>query len=394
MKFEPRLLSSLPKSSRPYLLTSSACVLACVLIGCVGMPSERSAISTVTHEQPLEIETRARLPILTGEAAELIEGLVRAGIGERRLSYSARYAFEPGSLLATLVEEESSDLSAPTDIGQQTMHQQVHLNLSEDVRLPLLLGLENRRDHHFLLDGEQVSHTTRAHLDFKPEPLSVRLDWRLPDELSTAPLGCHFNGRLSMPLAAEMVGMNSVLNFSHSECYVRAVDRGLDALPVQSRAVAWRWGTDFQTALRYRQVLPIAQSTYTSGPSHEVGLSHREEFNLFGVQLDLARREVGTQNPVLGHQDVDHWVADLLINGKLGLFDITARYMRAGDPLWFMPLSTPSDSSRFSLLLDFGTWLKEGFPGLEADMSASFDRTEQSNGVDDNQVNWNVSLTW
>jgi len=388
------LLSSLPKSRRLHLCTISSCLLICALTGCAVTPSEHSATSVDAHEQPLEIETRAGLPMLSGEDAELIEGLVQAGIGDRRLNYSARYVFESGNLLASLVEEGSSDSSVPTDIGQQTVQQQVQLNLTEDVRVPLQMGLENRRDYRFLLDGEQVSHTTRAHLDFKPEPVSFSLDWRPPDELMAAPMGCHLNGNLSMPLARETVGKHSMLDFSHSECHVRAADRGLDEWAIQSRTVAWRWDGDFKTALRYRQVLPQAQSLYSAGPAHEVGISHREEFSLFGVQLDVARREGGSQDSSSGHQRADHWVADLLVNGKLGLLDVTARFMRAGDPLWFMPASTPADSRRFSLLLDFGAWLKDEFPGLEADMSASFDRTEQSNGVDDSQVNWNVSLTW
>ncbi len=387
-------MSSLPKSRRSYAHTFSAGLLVCMLAGCAGMPSDRDATSAAAYEQPLKIETRAAVPLLSSERDELIEGLVQAGVGDSRLTYRARYVFAPGKLLATLVNEGASDPSLTTDIGQQTVHQTVQMNLSDDARAPLQLGLENRRDTRFLLDGEQVSQTTRAHLDFKPRPVSVRLDWRLPDELAAVPMGCHFNGNLSMPLASEMVGMNSVLDFSHSECYVRAVDRGLDELAVQSRAVAWRWGGDFKTTLRYRQVLPQAQFYYSAGPAHEVGLSHREEFRLFGVQLEIARREGGRQDSSSSHQRADHWVADLLVNGNLGLLDVTARFMRAGDPLWFMPVSTPADSRRFSLLLDFGAWLKEEFPGLEADMSASFDRTEQSNGVDDSQVNWNVSLTW
>ena len=389
------LHQSVVRSSR-WAIGLVAILLLTGLAGCAGLPAERGSQSANMQEGPLKLETHASLPLFSGEDTDVLQGRVSAGIVDERLTYSARYALEQGKLLATLAEGETSDQALPAEIGQQTLQQQVRLDLSDDDRVPLQLGLETRRDMRFLIEGEHIVETTRAHLDFNPRAVAVRLDWRLPDELATAPLGCHFNGNLRMPLAAKMIGAHSVVDFTHSECLVRAPDRGLDESALQSRGVAWRWGNELNSALRYRQVVPLAslQSPYPTGSAHEVGLSHREEFRHWGVQLEIARREGRVWDPVLGDQVEAHWVADLLLTGKLGMFDVSTRFMQAGDPIWFMPIATPADSRRFSLLLDFGAWLKQELPGLKANMSASFDRTEQSNGSDDSQVNWNVSLTW
>lgn len=366
------------------------------LTGCAGLPSKQGLQSANGEDQPLKFETRASLPLLSNEEADLFQGLVRAGTGDERLTYSARYALEPGKLLVIQSEGEGTDQSGPRDIGRQTVHQQLQLNLSDDDRIPLQLGLENRRDIRFLVDGEQFAQATRAHLDYNPQPIAVRLDWRLPEELAAAPLGCHFNGSLRVPLATAMIGMPSAMDFSHSECFVRAPQHGLEESVMRSREIAWRWGSDLKSALRVRQVRPFDESRLMNpaGPAHEVGLSHREEFGGWRMQLDIAGRESNLQDSAGGKHAATHWVADVLLNGKLGWLDVSARFMRAGDPLWFMPISTPADSRRVSLLFDFGAWLKEELPGVEADMSASFERAEQTNGIDDNQVNWNVSLTW
>jgi hypothetical protein len=73
---------------------------------------------------------------------------------------------------------------------------------------------------------------------------------------------------------------------------------------------------------------------------------------------------------------------------------LTARWMHAKDPLWFVPAARTLDRERISILLDFSKWLVRQVPGFNGGMSAAWEPAEYANGVDESQINWNVSLTW
>jgi hypothetical protein len=110
--------------------------------------------------------------------------------------------------------------------------------------------------------------------------------------------------------------------------------------------------------------------------------------------VDMAWRQFDQSTVREAHATPSNWAVDLMLRRELGWVALSARWLHASDPLWFLPLASPVERERLSLLLDFSQWLVGKLPYIEADMSASWDHVEDARGVDDNQFKWNLMLTW
>lgn len=347
---------------------------------------------------PLEVETDTTLPLFATGNDSLFQSTVRAGIADELIDYSARYSVESGELMRTLGANRDASRSVPTEVGRQSLRQKFRLSLPSYLGSPVRVGFDNQRDIKLALDGEQKKEATRAHLQWEPDPLALDVEWTPPrDQASVGrPLDCLVNGNVRLPAVPMAMNMNSAVDISQQQCLVRAPDRGLDRMNLQTQGLAWRWGEDLDSAVRMHRVVPQWQGhgMPPADAGYEVGLRHGHSFFGWRMEADVALRQTREQGYESDANADSHWAVDLLMRRELKLFALTARWMQSKDPLWFVPMAKPIGNERMSILLDFSEWLKRTLPKLDANMSASWEHAEGAGGSDENHIKWNVSVFW
>jgi len=373
-----------------------------ILAGCAATGpdvAERSDESAL----PIDVEARTEVPLaganLMAGNDKLVESGVRAGVGDDLVEFRTRYAVSSGELVQNVGKPYQQGQSVPTQLARQSVEHAVRLSTPGRLGAPVQVGFDQKEAAVLTLDGQQREESTQAHLVWDPDPVRLQLEWTPPRRVAVHgnPLDCTLVGRLRMPTESLSPGLESALDVSQSECLVRAPDRGVDQLPMQARGVAWNWGESLNSTIHMSRVelrapvygVPELKSGY------EVGL--RQEHSLFGWQMeaDLALRQA--DGPTY-HDDVSgeesRWSVDLQLSRQLHTFALTARWMQAKDPLWFVPEASPVGRQNLSVLLDFSSWLTGLMPGMDAGMKASWQHTEDAEGRDDNHFRWDFTLSW
>ena len=336
---------------------------------------------------------------LTGEPDDgLLHSQVEAASAEERLSYTASYSLQSSVLAQSQLGEEDSEPVLPAELGRQSLRQQLHLALPSSLGAPVSIDIHNQQDLRWTFNGEARAETRLAHLQWKPKLLALDLRWTPPRDvvMDAQPLDCQVQANLRLPKLPVPTHTEAALDLSGRGCQVRAPARGVDGLHLQSHGLAWRWGEDLNNRVRVRRVVPQWQAYGLSevNPAYEVGLMHRRSLSGWQLGLDMAWRQFDQGTTRETYATPSNWAVDLMLRRELGLVALSARWLHASDPLWFLPLASPVERERLSLLLDFSQWLVEKLPQIEANMSASWDHVEDARGIDDNQFKWNLLLSW
>lgn len=333
-----------------------------------------------------------------GRDDKLLRSEVEAASAEERLSYTASYSLRSGMLAQGLLGESESDAAMPAELGRQSLRQQVQLALPSSMGAPVRIDFHNQQDLLWTFNGEARAETRLAHLQWKPSLLALDLRWTPPRDvvMDAQPLDCQVQADLRLPKLPLPIDAEAALDLSGRGCWVRAPGRGIDGLQMQSHGLAWHWGEGLNNRIRLRRVVPQWQAYGLSElePAYEFGLMHRRSLSGWQLGLDMAWRQFDENVVREAQATPSNWAVDLMLRRELGLVALSARWLHANDPLWFLPLASPVERERLSLLLDFSQWLVEKLPQIDANMSASWDHVEDARGVDDNQFKWNLLLTW
>ncbi len=352
---------------------------------------------------PIDVEARTEVPLtnasMLADNDQLVESGVRAGVGDDLVEFRTRYAVSSGELVQNVGRAYQQGEAIPTQLARQSVEHAVRVSTPGRLGAPVQVGFDQQEASVLTVDGQQREEETRAHLVWEPNPVRLQLEWTPPSRIAVAgnPLDCTLEGRLRMPTETLSPGLESALDVSQSECMVRAPDRGVDQLPMQARELAWNWGESLDSTIHMSRVelrapvygVPELKSGY------ELGL--RQQHSLFGwqVEADFALRQA--EGPVYHDEAPDEdsrWSVDLQLSRQLHTFALTARWMQAKDPLWFVPEASPVGRQNLSVLLDFSSWLTGLMPGVDAGMKASWQHTEDAEGRDDNYFRWDFSLSW
>ena len=388
-------------TNMPRILLVSMMIASATLLGCAAK-EPRSAIATETSESsPVHFETAARVPLLsqTGDLDDehLVATDVRAGLGDDLVEIRSSYSMGSGALVQNLGAGFEQGQSIPTQLARQSLEHAFRLTMPNWLGAPMRIGYDQKEASVFTLNGQQRQESSRAHLSWNPEPMQLDVEWTPPRAMAAAgnSLDCMVEGRVRVPTEAASAGTVSALDVSHSDCLVRAPNRGVDELPLQSRGVSWRWGDGLGNSIHMNRVelqMPVTGMNELSA-GYEVGMRQRHSFQGWQLEADVAVRQ---SNSVAQYRPDDdaRWAVDLMLKRQLRQIALTARWMQSNDPLWFVPEATPIGRERLSLLLDFSSWLTDLMPGLDAGMSASWEHSEDAAGKDDNQLRWDFSLSW
>ncbi len=377
-------------------------VTAFGLAGCAasGPQSERASGDS---SAPIDVKARAEVPLADpvqlANDNNLVETDVRAGIGDDLVGFRTRYSVASGELVRNVGKRYQQGDSIPTQLAQQSLEHAIRFSTPGEMGAPVRLGFDQKEASVLTLDGQQRQESTRAHLVWEPEPVRLQLEWTPPRRVALAsdPLDCTLEGHLRMPTENVAAGFESALDISQSECMVRAPNRGVDQLPMQARGVSWNWGESLGSAVHMNRVelqtpvygVPEVKSGY------ELGL--RQQHSLFGwkMEADFALRQAeGPGYRDDAADDDSRWSVDFQLRRQLHAFAMTARWMQAKDPLWFVPEAAPVGQQSLSLLLDFSSWLSGLMPGMDAGMKTSWEHTEDADGREDNHFRWDFSLSW
>ena len=372
-----------------------------LLGGCAGVPNEPPEFTASTDDAPLAVESETRLLDARTLDDQWFESSVRAGTPNRQLDYSARFKVESGALFDELGDNTRPNADAlPSEVGRRTFEQAVRFALPEYLGAPIELGFDRQHATRLTTEGEQHSESSRAHLEWQPDPVRLAVEWRPRRDMRLAggPVNCLVDGRLSVPYADNTSTDSNAVALSGRHCLVRSPERGLDEMHLDERGLAWHWSEHVDNKVRFHRFEPrwAGYGQHAFEPGYEFGVTHRHSLLGWDLEADVALREAGeARHTQAGEFESDsHWALNLLVSRKLELIEITARWMQADDPLWFVPVAEPIGRERLSLLLDFGDWIRRALPRFDADMSASWERAEQAGGGEDNQVNWNLSVFW
>jgi hypothetical protein len=373
------------------------------LAGCASMVPESESLVADPVRSTLQFETRSSLAGLVGDDVALLQSTVQAGQESNPFQYRARYEISSGQLLRSMGRSPGQPREMVTDLGRQMLSQQLRLTLPEALGVPIRVDFDNRRDFLFSVHGEQRTDSTRAHLNWEPEHFGVNVSWRPPRDMVQVdqPMDCYAHGQVRVPAPLSNLQVASSLDVSQQRCLIMAPHRGYDAISLDTQGIAWRWGKGLGSAVRVLHYQPQDQGhgVLEFEPGYEFGLVHRQILGHWQVAVDLALHKAGEVKArevkaMEQRGQASSWAIDFLLSRDLDLLVLSARWMQARDPLWFLPVAQPLGSERLSVLVDFSQWLTQSLPKLDARMSASWEHYEVINGVDDNQFKWDFSLSW
>lgn len=373
-----------------------------LLAGCAAS-EQRIAAPNQDSSAPVNLQARTEVPVVGAapfvDGGKLVESDVRAGMGDDLVEFRSRYTVSSGELVRSAGTPYREGQAIPTQLARQTVEHAVRLSTPGSLGTPVRVGFDQREASVLTVNGQQRQESTRAHLVWDPDPVRLQLDWTPPRRVAVVgdPLDCTLEGRMRMPTEAVSMGMDSALDVSQTDCLVRAPDRGVDELPMQARGVVWSWGDALDSSIHMNRVellaAPYGAAETASG--HELGLRRRHSFFGWQMEADVALRQAdpGRQHePVM--EDDSRWSIDLQLSRQLQSFALSARWMQARDPLWFVPEADPIARESLTLLLDFSSWMSRMVPGMDAGMSASWRHSEDAEGRDDNYFRWDFSLSW
>jgi hypothetical protein len=374
---------------------------AAVLVGCAG--TEQRVAAGSDSDRPVSVQARTEVPLANAtplaDNDKLVETDLQAGLADELFQVRSRYSVTSGELVRSVGSAYREGEAIPTQLARQSVEHAVRLSTPGYLGAPLRVGFDQRETSVLTLSGQHRQESTRAHLAWDPDPVSLHLEWTPPRRVAVVgdPLDCTLEGRMRMPTETISMGMESALDLSQSDCLVRAPDRGVDELPMQARGLVWSWGDGLDSSVHMNRVELLAP-TYgmVEGASgHELGLRRRHSFFGWQMAADIAMRQAEAGQRVDAATDErSRWSVDLQLTRQLHTFALTARWMQAKDPLWFVPEADPVGRESLSLLLDFSSWLGRIMPGMDAGMRASWRHTEDAEGRDDNHFRWDFSLSW
>ncbi|TVQ36721.1 MAG: hypothetical protein EA370_07855 [Wenzhouxiangella sp.] len=346
----------------------------------------------------LAFESRSLLAAPTDGDAGLLQGRIEAGSAEQVLRYNASYSLQSDALIQSLAADEYSNGSVPAELGRQSLRQELKLELPAALGAPVQIDVHNQQDLRWSFNGEARSDSQRAQLQWKPDFLALDLHWAPPRDVTVSgqALDCHLQANLRLSSLPMIEDSDLALDVSGQTCRIHAPARGVVGLAARSEALAWRWGRVLDNRLRLQRVSPEWQDFGLPAvePAYELGLKQTLSRSGWQLGLDMAWRQVDQATVPEPVSTPARWAMNVMLSRDLGWVGLTARWLHANDPLWFVPLASPVERERLSLLLDFSKWLAQVLPDLDGKMSASLEHIEDARGVDDNQVKWNVQLTW
>lgn len=370
-------------------------VAAALVAGCASLP-DASPEAELSEPVYLAFESRGGLQQLASGDDRLVYSQVKASAGHERLQYRLDYALRSATLARSLAEEGDRSGNPPAEIGRQVIVQAVEFSLPESLGAPITLDVENRQELRWSFNGDARVESTQAALNWAPEHFALNLAWSPPRQMVTGRRALACNAAANFRLLSVPMVDDTAVDYSRRACQVLAPARGVAELDVATDGLAWRWGRAYEQALMVRRVRPDwrHQGNEPIEAAYELSLTHRQPLlDNWQVGMDLAWRRIDRELALSEVNQPDRWALDLSLERALGPLAVTARWLHANDPLWFLPLAAPVERERVSLGLDFSRWLMQAVPAANAKMSASIDHVEDAAGVYDHQLQWSIELT-
>lgn len=383
---------------RQVLLMMLMALLALQSFGCATVEPRPGNQAETAPDTYLAFKSNSLLAAPDNRDTGLFEGEIEAGGADNRLRYSARYLLHSDLLAQTLAAAANGSGGVPAELGRQSLQQEFHLDLPPALGAPIRINMRNQHDLRWSFNGEARSDSQLALLQWQPEhfALNLRLSPRVAAQVGRPLLDCFVQAKLHLPALPVARGHDMVMDMSGQACHVHAPARGIVGLAARSEALAWHWSGVLDSSLQVKRVMPAWQELGAPDidPAYELGLSKSLAQSNWNLGVDLAWRQIREPKGQDAMATPSRWAMNFMLGRNLGRVALKARWLRANDPLWFVPLASPVERERLSLLLDFSRWLAARLPDMDANMSASWEQVEDAQGVDDNQINWNVKLSW
>ncbi|MDT8450138.1 MAG: hypothetical protein RQ847_08165 [Wenzhouxiangellaceae bacterium] len=376
---------------------TAALAAGCASTGGSGATAPHDVSATPDRLRP-DVVLETRLPLAAGGDESLLASRVDLRAGDELIAYRARYRVDAGSVLDGIASGKPTSNSG--GLATQTLEQRLQSTVPVPVGGPIRLDVRSRQDTRLELAGAHGTRNASAGLQWSAGPVGLSVDWQQPRATLPAsnPIDCNAAGALRLPAPAAWSGASFEL--LQRDCRFSAPGHGIAEAGLQTRGAAWRWGPDAANALRIEIVEPrvgpqaAVPAAAVAEPDYEVGLSQRlAQFRGWQASADVAVRRVGIAADA--HPGVaTAWTADLELRRRLPLFDVSARWSQAQDPLWFLAAAAPENREQMSLALDFDAWLDGVLPHARPTMDVSWRRSESESGETDSSVNMRLKMTW
>ncbi|MDT8410329.1 MAG: hypothetical protein RQ741_12060 [Wenzhouxiangellaceae bacterium] len=386
----------------------SITVVAAALSGCASIPGTASPTAGGDHDpRPVraEMQVRHALPAISTDPSdapeEMLAGSVQVGAPKGLIDYGARYQVRQGKFFQAIRDGDDPE-QARGEVALQTLEQTLGSTLHLPTGAPVTLQLTRREDTRLGVDSGSTRQSTRADLRWSPGPVDLHLEWTRPDP-GTQPgsgVNCDFRAGLQLPTEFLPAPAGSVVELSGQRCRGSSPAHGVAELALARWGAAWRWGIEQNTALRVLRTEPEmpAGGFAPLMPDYELGLSHshllpggwQTQADVSVLRADPAANAPTAQTAT----DGTDWSATVALSRQLNLLAVTARWAHAAERAWFATATKPIAGDRFSLALDFGTWLTRLWPRVESAMDVSWDWRRTRDGDADGKVSWNMLIGW
>lgn len=383
-------------------------VLAAALSGCASIPDTGSPTAGDGGDPfPVraDMQVRHALSALSADLSdapeEMLAGSVHLGAPKGLIDYGARYQVRQGKFFHAIRDGDDPE-QAQGEVALQTLEQTLGSTLHLPAGAPVTLQLTRREDTRLGVNSGTTRQSTRADLRWSPGPVDLHLEWARPETgtQSGSGVNCDFRAGLQLPTGFLPAPAGAMLELTGQRCRGSSPAHGVTDLALARWGAAWRWGIEQNTALRVLRTEP----EMTSGnfaplmPDYELGLSHSHLLpGGWQAQADVSMLRtdpVAYASSVQTGTDDTDWSARLALSRQLNLLAVTARWAHAAERAWFATATKQVAGDRFSLALDFGTWLTRVWPRVESAMDVSWDWRRTRDGDADGKVSWNMLIGW
>jgi|GEM_PF-3714793 len=379
--------------SLPIFLLSM--VIAITMSGCAAPSHNANPGIRTAVDEAFSFDARAALP---SESSSHFQTGLSAKLDTPVAEYQSDYSITTGALVQSMAAPDGDSVTMPMEVARQTVRQAIRMDFPTTFEAPVKMELDWSHDRRLRLDGEKRSESSRAHLSWQPAPLLLEMEWTAPRRFATAgtPFDCIADGHLRLPFPLAPWGSQLAMDISRRDCQIRAPSRGVSGLSMQAQGLSVFLDEDLKNFLRLQQLTmdPAYSADYQAGSGLEIGLTRSQTWHGWDMQADVAWRQAALPVEAGPPDQKAWWSVDLMLSRRIALVAMTARWMRARDPLWFVPTATPIGTNRLSMLLDFSAWVSAFVPRLNPGLSASWERREDAQGVDDDRIRWDFSVRW
>lgn len=388
------------------------------LSACASAPAQRGGDIAVPATSgtlgPINVGVDGALPLLHTRTEPVLASRLGLGGGESRLSYAASYTVMPGNIFDDTAPAPPPGVAPPPpqQLGQQRFGQNFRLNLPPLAGAPVSLRLTAETHERWTMSGNSSAQQRQlANLAWAPWRVNLNLQWDggvAPADARFA-LDCDLRGTLRMPLQPAGALAPRAIQLSGRACQLHGVGPRYSDVTAETWGMAFDWSRrDSETQFLLATIDPAGQNApeqQVIDPAFELAVRHQRNHGPWSARALVAMRvatewDLDLRDELTGQYasgSESHWTATASLTRHLPAMSVSADWMHAADPMWFMP-QIGQRSNRMNMRLDFSRAVASLMPEVTPQMAVQWNWSQARSRTDaiagDSLVRLNMAVLW